>query len=467
MNSKPKIILTEETHKEMDVVTLRFNYNLELIGHIKKLEGAKWSQSKKCWYFLANKGIHQKIREVLGKYSQIEYKGTEISADKNRYSKDELEEITKSGTVNTNKPDIVVETDSKKNQILISFKYEENWKNEVKKLDGAWWHIMAKLWSVHLNETNLERIKEIFTSENSNLIIKEIEHLPSPKQKHKTATDRSIVDKKFITQLKLLNRKENTINNYQSMVAHYLQYFKGEDIATISEEKMRNYILDHRERQGYSESYQRLMISALKNYYKIVFGRELKSDEIPYPERSRPLPKVISREDVEKMIQLTVNPKHKMILLFLYGLGLRRGELANLKVNDIDFKRNTINIYRAKGNKDRTLPIPGALLKYLENYLRDYLPRDYFLVGQEGGKYSPESILKVVKKSAERAKVKMVITPHILRHCFATHSLEKGIDLRYIQAMLGHKSSKTTEIYTYVSTKQLNKLSNPLDDIKF
>ena len=467
MNSKPKILITDETHRGADVITVRFDYNRELKEKVKKLEGARWSKTKKCWYFLLHNGIRTKIMEELSNYFEIEYNDTKNLSGENKPSIVVKAGFAEKETKNTEKPKIIVETDTKKNKIFISFKYDENWKKEVKKLDRAWWHTEAKVWSVYLNETNLEKIKEIFTSENSNLIIREIVQHNNPKQKQKQAIDYSIVEKKFIAQLKLLNRKENTINNYKSTIAHYLHFFKGEDIATIPEEKIRDYILDHRERQGYSESYQRLMVSALKNYYKIVFDRELNSDDIPYPEKSSSLPKVISLEDVEKMIQLTVNPKHKMMLLMLYGLGLRRSELANLKVNDINYNRNTITIYNAKGSKDRTLPIPRALLTPIKNYLRDFLPREYFLIGQNRGKYSDASILNVVKQAAARAKVNMTVTPHVLRHCFATHSLEKGIDLRYIQAMLGHKSSKTTEIYTYVSTKQLNKLSNPLDDIKF
>ena len=207
------------------------------------------------------------------------------------------------------------------------------------------------------------------------------------------------------------------------------------------------------------------MISALKSYYKIVFKRELDEEEIPFPKKSITLPKVISQKDVEKMIQLTVNPKHKMILLMLYGLGLRNAELTNLRLNDIDFKREVVTIYNAKGRKDRQVPLPEALKRPVNTFIRDYAPKVYFITGQYGGRYSGSSIDKVVKLAAERANVKFNVTPHVLRHCFATHSLEKGIDLRYIQVMLGHKSSRTTEIYTHVSTSYLKKIGNPLDDI--
>ena len=476
MKNKPQISLTQETHRGHAIVALRFKYDIKIIQVLKGMEGSRWSNTKRFWYFKDGNGIVENIKGSLEGIAQINNNGQKKTMDENTQPKKVTEKPIKTNPCKAKPvqdvqkdeyPILTIEKDVSQNRMFFYFKYNKEWINEIKKLDGAWWHSEAKIWSAILNHSNMERAKKFFTSRNSQLTIKDKEIPTRKKQKQKSTIDSSIVDKKFIVQLKLLNRKENTINNYKSTIAHYLHFFKGDDVASIPDEKIRDYILDHRERQGYSVSYQRLMVSALKNYYAIVYDRELNSDEIPYPEKSSPLPKVISLEDVGKMIQLTVNPKHKMILLMLYGLGLRRSELANLKVSDIDFKRNTIAILNAKGYKDRTLPLPSALLTPIKNYLRDFLPSNYFLIGQKGGKYSTESILKVVKKAAIKAKIQMTITPHILRHCFATHSLEKGIDLRYVQAMLGHKSSKTTEIYTHVSTKQLNKLSNPLDDIKF
>ncbi len=379
---------------------------------------------------------------------------------------DESGPVKQKDTRKGTKPEIVVEMDSKKGQMFIHFKYDERWKNEIKKLDGAWWHTEAKIWSVLLSEYNLKKIKQIFTNDNSQLVIKEDEKSKNKKQVQKKYKDRTIVNHNFVKQLKLENKSPNTIESYLSQVTHFLHAFKETDLANLSEQKISEYILYNREELGYSASYQRIMISAINNYYRIVFNRELDRKLIPYPKFGIQLPKVISKEDVQKMLTLTTNYKHKMIIIMLYSLGLRNGELAKLKLGDIDFDRGIVSIYNAKGMKDRQLPLPKSIIAVVQRYIRDFAIRDNFLEGQKGNTYSSGSIDIVVRKAASRAKVKFNVTPHILRHCFATHSLEKGVDLRYIQAMLGHKSSKTTEIYTYVSTKQLKNLSNPFDDIE-
>lgn len=466
MNPNRNIKLSNSFHHGNDVVLVKFEYDKELISCVKKLKGVKWSQSKRCWHIPFAKGYYEKIKMVFGNEILVENINSENTHNMKKSTYEEFNQYLHKNSIIDEKPKVEIEIDEFKNLVYLQFKYDEYWKDEIKKLDGSWWHSGAKKWSVHLNDFNIERIMELFKPNNSNLTVCKAPELSESKPKQKKSIDKGIVDKRFITQLKLKNRSKSTIDNYVSIIAHFLNNFNKDDVAALSEDKLKKYVLDHREKGGYSESYQRLMISALKNYYLMIFKRNIQNETLPYPKKSRVLPKVISKEDIENMIQRTINPKHKMIQLMLYGLGLRNGELSNLKIEDIDFARGIITIYNAKGRKDRQLPLPKSFEVHIKKYLNNYLPKQYFLVGQNGGKYSSGSIGKVVKEAAKRVNVKFGVTPHILRHCFATHSLEKGIDLRYIQAMLGHKSSKTTEIYTHVSTRHLKNLGNPLDDIK-
>ena len=167
---------------------------------------------------------------------------------------------------------------------------------------------------------------------------------------------------------------------------------------------------------------------------------------------------VLSKEEIIKMLQHTTNIKHRCIISLLYSSGLRRGELLNLKINDIDSKRMVIKVNCAKGNKDRVTVLSSSILSDLRNYYKDYKPKEFLFEGQNGQKYSGTSILKIVSKSAKSAGINKKVTPHMLRHSFATHILESSGDLRSIQEMLGHSSLSTTQIYTKLNFQQLAKI---------
>ncbi len=456
MTSKPVITLYHDINNGKDVLALKFAYHKEFIRLLKANFNPIWNGNKKYWYIDYTNENYQKLIKLAGSSFKLSF----LADNPDRTYKSSDKTLP-------DKVKIIMEKDELYDRLYVHFPFSEEWKNEIKKLDGAWWHTGEKVWSVALSNENISNVKTIFKDVNPTFVLRSVNRFGQTRAVQKKPLDKSIVDREFEKQLKLLNRSKNTINNYMGMVAHFLYHFQGKDIASLPEKKIKDYIHHHRDKQGYSESYQRLMISALKSYYKIVYKRLLDNEEIPFPKKAQRLPKVISQKDVEKMIRLTVNPKHRMILLLLYGLGLRNSELSNLQLNDIDFKREIITIYNAKGRKDRQIPLPDALKEPINRYIRDFAPKEFFITGQYGGQYSGSSIDKVVKQAARRARVKFNVTPHVLRHCFATHSLEKGIDLRYIQIMLGHKSSRTTEIYTHVSTRHLKKVGNPLDDLNF
>jgi len=167
---------------------------------------------------------------------------------------------------------------------------------------------------------------------------------------------------------------------------------------------------------------------------------------------------------VNRLFDVTTNLKHKCILMAIYSGGLRRNELINLRTEDIDSKRKLIKIIGSKGNKDRYTILSEKLLTLLREYYRQYRPVEWLFEGNSGGRYSGTSIEKIFRKAASKAGIRKYVTPHSLRHSFATHLLEQGISLRYIQEILGHNSSKTTEIYTHVATNEIGQIKNPLDD---
>ena len=184
------------------------------------------------------------------------------------------------------------------------------------------------------------------------------------------------------------------------------------------------------------------------------------------PRKGSPLPNVLSKEDVAKLLSGTENIKHKAILSLIYSCGLRRSELLNMQITDIDSKRNVINIRHAKGDKDRIVPLSEKILSLLRDYFKQYRPQKWLFEGQIAGtQYTETSLNHLFQRAKNKAQMKMPCTLHTLRHCYATHLLEAGTDIRYIQALLGHKHSKTTEIYTHVTTKSIQKIKSPFDDL--
>jgi len=256
----------------------------------------------------------------------------------------------------------------------------------------------------------------------------------------------------------------NTQKVYMKYFSDFCRKFGTENIDRVSKEKINTYICELIQEKNISASQQNQRINAIKFYYEKVLGREKEYYELHRPHKEQKLPKVISKNDVKRILNSCTNIKHKSILMLIYSAGLRRSELINLKISDIDSERMVINIRGAKGKKDRISLLSKNMLSLLRIYYKVYRPKKYLFEGQTGGKYSPTSIANILKKAAIKAGIRKTVTPHMLRHSFATHLLEQGTDLRYIQELLGHSSSKTTEIYTHVSKKAIDQIKNPVDD---
>jgi site-specific recombinase XerD len=212
-----------------------------------------------------------------------------------------------------------------------------------------------------------------------------------------------------------------------------------------------------------SISSQRQLISAIKLFK--AFYPECKIDDLKLtrPKKSKILPTVLSKEQIIDLLRCTKNLKHRAILAMIYSAGLRISELLNLQLNNIDIDRRQIIVKNSKGRKDRMIILAESFIPLLLNYVNSYSPKKYFVEGAAGEQYSAESIRSFLKKSCVAANIQKRVTPHTLRHSYATHLLENGIDLRYIQELLGHAKPETTMIYTHVSKKDLLKIESPLD----
>jgi integrase/recombinase XerD len=265
----------------------------------------------------------------------------------------------------------------------------------------------------------------------------------------------------YLLKLELKRYSDNTVRNYVACFESFINHYYDIDPINLNEIDVRKY-LQKLIQDGKSNSYVNLTINSIKFFYEIVHGMPNRFYSIERPRKVKQLPEVLSKEEIIKIINSTNNIKHRCIVGLLYSSGLRRGELLNLNVTDIDSKRMVVKINNAKGNKDRISVLSPSLLKDLQNYYKEYRPVKYLFEGKKGDKYSASSVLKIIATAADKARMRKKVTPHMLRHSFATHLLENGTDIRHIQLLLGHSSTKTTEIYTHVANRSFMEIKDLL-----
>ena len=341
-----------------------------------------------------------------------------------------------------------------RNRYKIEIKEGAFTKAHAVKIPGCYFSGPQKRWVFPISLENRELFESMFEKPKLQT---------EAKKEFKPEITKEIVE--FERYLKGNRYSASTIETYTSMVTKFFKHTKNKSPSEISLEDIIRYNHDFIIRKGLSASYQNQFINAIKKFYEKVHNKNLRLEEIERPRRSKHLPKVLSKEDVMALLNTVKNIKHKALLSLIYSAGLRRSELLNVKITDIDSKRMIINIRNAKGNKDRIVGLSKRILVLLQEYYRTYKPKEYLFEGQQGNSYSAESIGKVFRRAKAKAGIKTEGGVHILRHSFATHLHESGYDIRLIQEILGHKSSKTTEIYTHVSTKSIRNVKSPFDDI--
>ncbi len=265
--------------------------------------------------------------------------------------------------------------------------------------------------------------------------------------------------------LEVARYSPNTIETYLNATKHFFLHFPKQLPQDISAADIEAYQHELATTRKVSNSYLNQVVNAVRYYYKDVMGDAYRVKFIERPRGERKLPKVLSEQEVAAILKAPTNLKHRCILMLIYSAGLRLGELIALERTDIIPERKQVLIRGGKGGKDRVSLLSSKVLAQLDVYLSEYRPKRYLFEGQFGDQYSAASVQKVFKDAKSKAGITAPASVHTLRHSFATHLLEKGTDLRYIQTLLGHSSSKTTEIYTHVSTKALGKIRSPLDDL--
>ncbi|MXV53334.1 tyrosine-type recombinase/integrase [Pedobacter sp. HMF7647] len=329
-------------------------------------------------------------------------------------------------------------------RIAVYFEKEPALVDRIKKLRGCCWSRTLRAWHLPDNLTN--RLKFGLASAREASVS---EHI-----------------KQFRLWLRSRRYSDSTISTYCDAIGVFLGYFNDKEIEDINQNDLvlfnNRYILKNK----LSSSYQNQIVNACKLFFKITSNTSMETELLHRPKREKKLPNVLSREEIKKILDTPVNIKHRMMLCMIYSCGLRRSELLNLKAQDVDSKRNVLIIRQAKGKKDRISPLSAKILLMLRQYYVLYKPQTWLFEGQvRGMPYDERSLASVLKQAVTKARINKPVSLHWLRHSYATHLLESGTDLRYIQELLGHNSSKTTEIYTHVSTKYLQNIKSPFDEL--
>jgi len=339
-------------------------------------------------------------------------------------------------------------THKKEKRIAVYFEKKADLIARIKQLEGARWSQTLGVW--HLPDTEENRIR--FKIPSLSLTIPSIEGVENIE--------------KFKQWLRSKRYSESTLTTYSEALKSFLVFFREKPIAEITNEDVIIYNNDYILRNNLSASYQNQIVNALKLFFTTIRETKMDINKIHRPKRAKLLPNILSKEEVKALLEAHTNLKHKAMLSLIYSCGLRRSELLNLKKSDIDSNRNLVIIRQSKGKKDRITPLSTKILELLRAYYLEYRPKYWLFEGQkENTKYSDRSLEEVLKKGIKLARINKPVTLHWLRHSYATHLLESGTDLRYIQELLGHNSSKTTEIYTHVSTKSLQQIKSPFDDL--
>ncbi|NLC43212.1 MAG: tyrosine-type recombinase/integrase [Clostridiales bacterium] len=345
-------------------------------------------------------------------------------------------------------------------ELLLSFDYNKEYVTRVKKIPGRVWDPKNKHWIVPNNEKTIKAIVTLF---DKSLISDQTGLITEEENNSKSNTwEKAILDK-TINQLKLKGYSTKTIKSYLGHVRRYMNYYDN-DPTELSNEEIKKYLLHLLENQESSHSYVNQAVSAVKFLYVEVLEKKGIVLNIPRPKKEQKLPIVLSQEKVVSLLNSVENVKHRAILFLVYSAGLRVGEVVRLKISDIDSDRMLVRIEQGKGRKDRYTLLSETALKALRIYTKMYKPDYWLFPGGKAGKFLTErSVQKVFEAARDKAGISKDATIHSLRHSFATHLLEGGVDLRYIQELLGHSRSKTTEIYTHVTQKSIRNIVSPLD----
>ncbi|MBK7711400.1 MAG: tyrosine-type recombinase/integrase [Bacteroidales bacterium] len=509
------IIVEKVIHKGEERIALRFPYDTELGTIIRGFVGARWSKTLNCWHIPDNQSTMEKLALVFKDRLSLESSAISepLSEDEKGKKSADLSDFPREVEIPLNptkhhvhfvdksegkvlhKPDL---PDGKKAEVIgfrkeygpVEFtinegdgrlivrftgRYDQEWIKELKSYGRVWYDSDSKEWLMSWTRMKVDSLSDYFASNGVEVIVKRaVLSMPVREQRHEKSTqirERNLsigIQNGIEIVRRHLNEKRyssNTVETYISLLDLFFKYFSDKASGDIIEDDISDFFHDFIVSNKYSASYHNQLISAIKMYYKLNGSTGIRTGSLGRPRRGRSLPKVFSKEEVKLILNSSRNLKHRLILWMIYSCGLRRSEVINIRITDLDRSRGILNVREAKGMKDRIVPVSDKVWEKVDEYKNSYHPVFWFFEGQTGGQYSSESVYRVFKQALKNAGIRKEVGVHSLRHSYATHLHEDGVDIRYIQELLGHKSSRTTEIYTHVSRRNLIAVRSPIDDM--
>jgi integrase/recombinase XerD len=352
----------------------------------------------------------------------------------------------------------------------VRFRYDAEIISKLRTISGARWSAVAKCWLVPGGKSHEELLKSVLR--NYTLVWY---HEPPESEKRRSDLQQFESSIRFRTEAArefhqwMIQRRYsiNTMKVYAQSIDYFLSHHshkKHQEITTADTELfLRNEVT----RKGLSVSYQRQLINAIKLFYGSYLRTNFNVDLLVLPRKDKKLPKVLSSGEVQSILRSITNQKHRTALLLLYACGLRRSELLDLTISAIDSARGLLHVRMSKGRKDRSIPLPEKLIEVLRGYYKVYRPQHYLFEGQggPGSQWSAKSLEQVLQRAVKKSGINRRVNLHMLRHSYATHQLESGVNLRYIQEILGHSSPLTTQIYTHVTQDAVRRIGSPAEKL--
>ncbi len=442
-------------HQQIKIKFLDGRYNRALMDPIT---GRKWSRTHGCWYL----PHEQSSLDLLQKHFNCEG-----LADVSHFT------IRKEKLIEPSIPLIEVDVDSNHRLKITILQHQNQVFEKLRNFRNSRFDTHQKCWLLPASEESLQQLEDAFPNQiNFKIQIRRPDQGPTKIAKaNKKIIPFNQVQQTAINDLEralILNRYSiHTKKSYLSQFKKFLAFYRDKDPGDITKEDIEQYLIFAIQKKLISESTQNQIINAIKFYYERILQQPRIRYTFTRPKKPLQLPNVLSKEEVRSLIAHTDNLKHKCILVVIYSAGLRLSEVTKLRVRDVNKGRRSLFIKSGKGKKDRYTVLAENVLPILNEYQKQYKPNYWLFEGQAGSSYSVRSVQAIFAKARDRAMINPFATVHTLRHSFATHCLEAGFSTAVIQEALGHASITTTERYLHISTKELNKLKSPLDDLDF
>jgi len=480
---KDIVLLKRIFHRGMYRIAICFSYERELMKVVKSLPGVHYSGTYRCFYLDESE---ENLTLIISSLSELAELNTDVFnsqigkiseshtlADRTKdhvATKIYAPAIPESGSVL-----IRVNEESGSVIVVLPIPFDHDWVDELKSYRGSRYDGVRKEWSLPWSKVTCDSIADYFSRAGVNVVVRKgavdatlkLERmLIGAEVRHRPICNKALDGLDRMSMYMQENRySPRSRETYLAMMDFFFRYFSEKDPQAITGTEVSKFIYDYIIRLGYSAAYQNQMISAVKTYYSISGNINFQLNVPGRPRRARALPKIFSKEEVGRILNSAGNTKHKLLLWIIYSCGLRRSEVTNLKLKDLDRSRSILHIREGKGMVDRVVPVSDKVWLKIDEYLVSYKPKQYLFEGQTGRRYSAESVYRVFKNALQKAGIMKDVGVHSLRHSYATHLHENGLDIKYIQELLGHKSTKTTEIYTHVSRRNLIAVRSPIEDL--